>query len=501
MKMQSWLLNSELGRPKAQSDASPIFILSVPRSGSTLLRTLLDSHPAIACGPETPWLAAHQPSSVGALHQFLADNSLGYCKNFRMPRQIITSAVRQFVASLMDAYATEKGKRRWAEKTPNNVMYLEFLLELFPDAKFIHLVRDGLDSAISNSIMAPYLQGVSSLFENHMLLGPDCALENNLFNAILRWNLWNRRIDESTAGKTRIRIHYENLVRDPRSTLSAVFDFIEEPFDERVMDYAKSEHEFPDWEWGSADVKYLGRITDKRIGRESEIDSVDRCLLGPMVLYGRKAAPTSLRPQYALVSSASVRDADSDRLVAYLNSFANSTGLAPLKGQQFYAYPWLWLNGLCEIDWRNKNVLFMDGAASPIPWVVAALGARVTIVENCQERLARYELLRKRMKVRIGWVTTGRRLAHNWADVLIWSALDDQSSGKEIELSELPCVLKSGGVLALTFAANRDQQPKLFEEFRQRLWLSPRFDAGSQTADCPQADSDAVITAILRKRH
>src|SRR5262249_42877086 len=119
-KRLDWLARFHSPR-KRDLDTTPIFILALPRSGSTLLRTLLDSHPSIACGPETPWLGAHQPSSVMALHQFLTESPFGYCRNFGVAPDVVTDACHQFVTSLLEGYARSKGKQRWAEKTPDNL--------------------------------------------------------------------------------------------------------------------------------------------------------------------------------------------------------------------------------------------------------------------------------------------------------------------------------------------------------------------------------------------
>ena len=106
------------------SHAPPIFILGVPRSGTTLLRTILDAHPAIASGPETPWLGGHQPRSLMSLWSALREEPWGYCKSFNMGREVPTEAARAFLTVMMERYARAKGKKRWAEKTPDNALHV-----------------------------------------------------------------------------------------------------------------------------------------------------------------------------------------------------------------------------------------------------------------------------------------------------------------------------------------------------------------------------------------
>ena len=61
--------------------SEPIFIVGVPRSGTTLLRVILDSHSRIACGPEAPWLA-RSDHSIKNLYQFMAQDPLGYVRSY-----------------------------------------------------------------------------------------------------------------------------------------------------------------------------------------------------------------------------------------------------------------------------------------------------------------------------------------------------------------------------------------------------------------------------------
>ena len=71
----------------------PIFIFGVPRSGTTLLRTILNCHPHIACGPEAPWLANHLPQSVMAMQEMLVHGQHSYCEGFQVPAGEVYSAI------------------------------------------------------------------------------------------------------------------------------------------------------------------------------------------------------------------------------------------------------------------------------------------------------------------------------------------------------------------------------------------------------------------------
>jgi protein-tyrosine sulfotransferase len=478
----------------------PIFILGVPRSGTTLLRTILDSHPAIACGPETPWLAAHQPSSIMALHRYLTENPLGYCRSFGVSQEVVTEASRDFAMALMDAYARSKGKQRWAEKTPDNLMYLDFFVEMFPDAFYVCIVRDALDTAISTSIIPPHRRGISDWHEKFLLIGPECKLENNCFNALLRWNHWNRKADEVLAGRRLLHVSYEDLVCNPRSVLQSVFDFVQASYDENVLDYARFKHDLPDWEWGSADVKHFNRITPERTRRaDKELTAVEREVLMPLALYGR--AKGECFTGEARVEMASTKELQSEKfklLGQYCDSFARPLGLAPLQEQEKWEYPWLWLRAFQHIDWRGKDVVFFGGDASSMPWMLSLFGANVTIHGASTEQTPGNEELRRKLQapLHFRFAEPGSiQLADECADFLIWTSSASRFFDKGKVAKEAARVLKRSGVLAMTFQFSDESSAlKYFEElFRS----NPTF--GNITVPKWQPDSFGMAGAVLQK--
>src|ERR1043165_1006163 len=298
----------------------PIFILGVPRSGTTLLRTILDAHPAIASGPETPWLGGHQPRSLMSLWTTLREEGWGYCKSFNMGREVPTEAARAFLSVLMDRYAAARGKRRWAEKTPDNALHVDFLTELFPEAKFVHLVRDGLDVAMSTSVVAPHRKGISSFLEQTLGFGPDAPpLPNSPFAALLRWHHWNNLIRKSLTGRQTFTLGYERLVTEPEPTVRGLMEFIGEPFVPAMLDYTKSRHDYPEWEWGSADVRAREGITSVSVGRaRRELPPEQLGLLAPL------AAPQLTEFQPACSAEG---DADAAVLALWMRGLAAGWGL------------------------------------------------------------------------------------------------------------------------------------------------------------------------------
>ena len=124
------------------SEAEPIIIGGCDRSGTTLLRAVFDCHPAVAAGPESwvftykikpAWLAAEfgmDPAEVRAMRA--AAPSLG-----------------AFIDRFMGAFAEREGKPVWCEKSPRNVLRLDYIWRTFPKARFVHIIRDGRDVSCS----------------------------------------------------------------------------------------------------------------------------------------------------------------------------------------------------------------------------------------------------------------------------------------------------------------------------------------------------------------
>jgi hypothetical protein len=129
------------------------------------------------------------------------------------------------VGAFYDELLEGTGKSRIGDKTPNNGPYLERIARTFPEAGIIHLVRDGRDVALSSMASR---RGIN--FRNTFELG-------------LGWGAGNLR--RAAFGEQHpdryLRVYYEDLVQDPRGQLQAVCEFLGEPFDPRMLDYATGE--------------------------------------------------------------------------------------------------------------------------------------------------------------------------------------------------------------------------------------------------------------------
>lgn len=213
---------------------SPFFIVGCGRSGTTLLRLMMDSHPSLAVPPESHFI----PSIWKRRTEYLSDEGLDVARLVRdissHPRvqewnlredklqSRICSLHQPSFADVVEAffisYADCVGKPRWGDKTPHYVRHVELIGSLFPQSKFIHVVRDGRDVALS------FLD---------VNWGPTTVHEAAEY--------WRKRIVAGfSAGghltSQRLRtVRYEDLLDDPEVTLSGVCRFIGTDYDYNML--------------------------------------------------------------------------------------------------------------------------------------------------------------------------------------------------------------------------------------------------------------------------
>ncbi len=209
--------------------SSPLFVVSAPRSGSTLFRLILDAHPDIAVPPPGwlfdlvyPYLYSYGDLGDETNLLALAEDILATPTVEKWPitlsaaELVAQSREKSFAglyAALHAAYAKPGNKRRWGEKTPRNAFWIDEIHALFPDAKFIHIVRDGRDMAIdiSDSILLPYsVYSGANLWQRYVL-----AIRDSM---------------QRLPAEAIIEIRYEDLCAAPEATIRKLCAFLGEDF-------------------------------------------------------------------------------------------------------------------------------------------------------------------------------------------------------------------------------------------------------------------------------
>ena len=209
----------------------PFFIVGSARSGTTLLRLMLNAHRAVAVPPESRFITEIQHSNAPiGVDSFLA--ALGSHKRFQawdLPLEAVRSEIdgdpvpyADAITAAYLAYTRLHGKTRWGDKTPRYVEEIPFIAGLFPEGRFIHLIRDGRNVALSYA---------------NVPFGP-----KNVSKAA---SLWSSRVqqgcrDGRALGRGRyIEIRYEDLVEDAAGEARDICEFLELEFDEGMLEYTE----------------------------------------------------------------------------------------------------------------------------------------------------------------------------------------------------------------------------------------------------------------------
>jgi LPS sulfotransferase NodH len=240
---------------------TPIFIVGVPRSGTTLLRVLLDSHSQIAALSETPWLlgAYGAEPSLREVLQGLMEGPYGVVRNVSgVQSQDVLAAGRCLIAEMFEPLLKKRNKQMLAFKTPDDIRHLDFLLSFMPHAYYIHITRDGRD--VSMSLLAKKGTFFKDLKEYRRV---------SYGNVFRRWVEWEQRARKllSQDGIRVIHLRYEDLIADPHRELRRITDFLGVPFELQMLDYAAKDHDYPKWEAGSTDVAGMGGLSPAPVGR------------------------------------------------------------------------------------------------------------------------------------------------------------------------------------------------------------------------------------------
>jgi hypothetical protein len=133
------------------------------------------------------------------------------------------------IATVYAVYAAERGKARWGDKTPMYMQNLRLLERLFPDALFVHLIRDGRDAALS------YLSMPKGLMTETWMQPRDTAAFACQWRAEVKAA---RRLGRRVGGERYLEVRYEDLVGDVESVLRRISGFARLPYEPAMADYA-----------------------------------------------------------------------------------------------------------------------------------------------------------------------------------------------------------------------------------------------------------------------
>jgi hypothetical protein len=234
------------------SNDAPLFVLSCARSGSTLLRYILDTHPDVACPPEVD--LGELCSKLTRLYSGISPQRLGQGQG----SEHIDAQIRLFVDGTMGAYARARGKRRWCEKSPPNVLFADRLVTLFPGARFACLYRHCMD------VVASCLETQGD-WNAHAVRSDDPRA--NMRELVRYWiDRTERQLAfERSQPASCVRVTYERLVERPMEEARRLFEGLGLSFEETLLDRV---FEVPhDDGRGDMKITFTSRIERSSVGR------------------------------------------------------------------------------------------------------------------------------------------------------------------------------------------------------------------------------------------
>jgi Sulfotransferase family len=206
------------------------FVVGVPRSGTTLLRLMLDAHPELAIPPETHFIpaviravrrgrAADRVAAIITHHRRWADFGLDADELRQRIGAVDPLDAGGAIRAFYELYAEKQGKPRWGDKTPGYGTRMRRIGKALPEARFVHVIRDGRDVVASRARRS-----------QREPLPVEVAAKR-----------WKRRVISTrkrAEGVERyLEMRYEDLVAEPEASLRSVCAFVELPFDEQMLRY------------------------------------------------------------------------------------------------------------------------------------------------------------------------------------------------------------------------------------------------------------------------
>jgi Sulfotransferase family len=211
------------GHGGAPAGDDPVFVLCAGRSGSTLLRFLLDAHQDLACPPETrlPWLA-RQLATAWAVIEDEPPSADGSAADGAISAPV-AEGLRRSLEPMMTSYLERRGKKRYCDKSLGAAQHAGLLLRIWPTARFICLYRHPMDVIASGIEASPW--GLTSYgFEPYLGVPPD----NNVAALARYWLDYTTSIVQAEERFTDrcLPVRYEDLVTDPDGEIERIFEFI-----------------------------------------------------------------------------------------------------------------------------------------------------------------------------------------------------------------------------------------------------------------------------------
>lgn len=247
--------------PPLKKINKPIYIIGMGRSGTTVLGRILSLHSDLGFlnEPKAMWYFSNNKDDIIGSY---TDAHGNYCMNSMDATKSVKNKIRKLYAFYLRTIFT----KRVLDKYPEMIFRTEYIKEIYPDAKFIFIYRNGLDAATSSTEWSEKNADVISNIETHdwwgknnrkwELLINDVAkndqrlnsekdallkLNNHLDKSTIEWILTMNKGYElmQTNDPSIMPVKYEDLTNQPERVLSDIFSFCELENEKKVIDFAK----------------------------------------------------------------------------------------------------------------------------------------------------------------------------------------------------------------------------------------------------------------------
>ena len=229
----------------------PFFILGNPRSGTSLFRIMLNSHPRIVVPPESGFLqwwyskyknwTKEDSKSIIHVEKYIEDILTSKkIEHWDLDKEKLIKSVLlhepanygELSSIIYSSYKNNSGLEISIIGDKNNyyIDHLKILDEIYPETCYIHLIRDGRDVACSYKEM--------KLIETKSEYKP--KLPQDISVIARQWNTNIEKIDTFIENKCSLKIRYEDLLIEPKETLIRVCDFLKVPFHSLMLNYYKN---------------------------------------------------------------------------------------------------------------------------------------------------------------------------------------------------------------------------------------------------------------------
>jgi hypothetical protein len=210
-------------------------IVGAPRSGTTLLRFMLDAHPELAIPPETGFfsLDMNRPDSPEVDRRTFFETIVGFpadapaWQDFHLPKEQFWARLKEIdpftrsagYRAFYQLYAARFGKKRWGDKAPLHCLFMDRIEALLPEAHFIHILRDGRDVCLSL---------------RHMWFSPGWEVE-------IQARHWGDFVSAARrhggAARHYLEVKYEELIAQPEAVLRRICAFAGLRYVRSMLDY------------------------------------------------------------------------------------------------------------------------------------------------------------------------------------------------------------------------------------------------------------------------